>query len=77
VVKESVYALRAIVFSHCSQDQLFSLVFVFNVFDHIQDCMSVENNDIESVLQAINIIDKTIRMSRELALYDRTYQRFE
>lgn len=45
VVRESLYALRAIVFSYCLQDHVFSLVFVYNIFDHIQDCMDVENSD--------------------------------
>lgn len=77
VVRESLYALRAIVFSYCLQDHLFSLVFVYNIFDHIQDCMDVENSDSQSLLLALNIIDKIVQRSRELSLYDRTYQRFE
>lgn len=47
-VKETLYALNAFVVSPCTHDHLLNLVFAFDLFGHVYECISSCSDDVDN-----------------------------
>ena len=63
-VKQTLFAVTSFVASLNNYDHLFSVVFVFNIFDHLQECMHDDTNSNDIMLLAIKLIDQVVKRSR-------------